>query len=44
MGLDPPVDILQIWRIKERVGLCLVPVEFPFLVRPFVPLLLALKS
>jgi hypothetical protein len=44
MGLEPPADNLQIRRSKERVGLCLNQVEFPFLVRPFVALLLVLKS
>jgi len=44
MGLEPPADNLQIRRNKERVGLCLDQVEFPFLVRPFVALLLVLKS
>ena len=44
MGLEPPVDNLQIRRTKERVGLCLDQVEFHFLVRPFVALLLVLKS
>ena len=44
MGLEPPVDNLQIRRTKERVGLCLDQVELYFLVRPFVPLLLVLKS
>jgi hypothetical protein len=35
MGLEPPVDILQIRRTKERVGLCLDQVELHFLVRSF---------
>jgi hypothetical protein len=44
MGLEPLADNLQIPRSKERVGLCLNQVEFPFLVRSFVALLLVLKS
>ena len=44
MGSEPPVDILQIRRMIIRVGLCLNQVEFPFLVPPFVALLLVLKS
>jgi hypothetical protein len=44
MGLEPPVDNLQIRVMNERAGLCLVQVELPFLARPFVVLLLVLKS
>jgi hypothetical protein len=44
MGLGPPADNLQIRRMNIRFGLCLNQVEFLFLVRPFVALLLVLKS
>jgi hypothetical protein len=43
MGSEPPADNLQIRRMNVRVGLCLDQVVFPFLVRPFVALLLVLK-